>query len=139
MRSGDAFMNYEAEFLNLRLPLTFDLVDLNYDYLAKIMDLGPTGGLEGKIRDLTIMIDITIDIKSMEIILQNFDITDAGKITVHFSGHPLVDWLTNALTSLATRLLHDVAVNVVENKVGGMLEKAIDRINNSLHPDGYLY
>lgn len=107
---------------------------MDYDYLVKFMNLGPTGGVEGKIENLKIYLDVTVDLKNMEVILQGFKIANAGRLKLKFSGNPLVDWLTNIVSGIASRLLHGVAINVIQNQVKGALESAIANINNALHP-----
>lgn len=129
-REGDAEMQYEAMTLNLRIPLRVDTISVNYDYLAKIMNIGPTGGMEARVSKLNIFVEIVLDTKTLEVVLQDFKITDAGSINVRFSGHPLLDWLMNALTKVITLITHDIIKNVVEGQVKGLLEDVIAKINN---------
>ncbi|GLV39078.1 uncharacterized protein CBL_06129 [Carabus blaptoides fortunei] len=121
-RSGDATLEYEGNILNLRLPVSFNTMNMNYDYSASIMNLGPYGGLEGKIMGVSAYVDISIDTVTTEIILQEFQITDAGSVNIHFSGNPIVDWLVNVLSKLVTKLLHGVVIDIVEDKVRGLLQ-----------------
>lgn len=107
---------------------------VNYDYKIKFMSIGPSGGVEGKISNLRLIVDIAIDLKNMEVTLQGFSIADAGKITVKFSGNPLVDILVNVVSRLATTMLHGIAVGVVQNQVREALQAAIDALNSGLHP-----
>lgn len=104
------------------------------------MNIGPTGGVEGKIENLKIYLDVTVDLKNMEVILQGFKIANAGRLKLKFNGNPLVDWITNIVSGIATRLLHGVAIKVIQNQVRGVLEAAIANINNALHPSAiYLH
>lgn len=133
-RTGESTIDYENQILQLWLPLSFDTILVNYDYKIKFMSLGPSGGIEGKVSNLRLIVDIAIDMKTMMVTLQGFSIADAGKITIRFSGNPLIDILTNVISGMATTMLHGVAVGVVQNQVREALQAAIDALNSSLHP-----
>lgn len=53
----------------------FDDLVLSY---AKIMDLGPTGALDGKVVDVKTKVKAYIDLAIQKLSLQSFEITSAG-------------------------------------------------------------
>lgn len=139
-RDGDAQVSYEAMFLNFKLPILFPTLTVDYDYDVEVMGLlKHRGGLEARINNLHLYIDIVFDTKKFEFALQEFKITDAGKIEVKFSGNPLIDWLVNTLTKIVTTLLHDMVQNKIETQVRSALEAAIDNVNAKLHPNRPLF
>lgn len=62
----------------LTIPLGFDDLVFNYDYSAKIMDLGPTGGVDGKVVNVETEIKAYVDLATQKLSLQSFKITSAG-------------------------------------------------------------
>lgn len=74
--------------------------------------------------------DVTVDTKTLEVSLQDFKITETGKIDVSFSGHQLIDWLANALSDVVTGIFHEQVQGAIEGEVKAMLQSAIDQINS---------
>ncbi|RZC37491.1 uncharacterized protein BDFB_010402 [Asbolus verrucosus] len=107
--------------------------DFTYDYSAKIMGLGPTGGIEGKVSNIAVEVKIGFDTTTLTASLDEFYIIHAGDIDFAFNGNPLVDWLLNVLTEVVTTLLKEVVLLVVENVVRGGLQSAIDIINDTIN------
>lgn len=130
-------MQYEGNVLNLRIPVAFNTMNINYDYKASIMNIGPHGGVEGKIHGMNVFVDITVDTINAEINLQDFQITNAGSVNINFSGNPLVDWLVNVLTRLTTKLLHNVVINVVEKRVRNLVQNTLNEFNDKIHPNTF--
>lgn len=52
------------------------------------------------------------------------------KISLKFTGNPLVDWMTNLFTSVITTVLHNVIISIAESVLRGNVEAAIDQIND---------
>lgn len=94
------------------------------------------GALDAKIKKLLIFVDVTIDTKTLEVILQDFHIIDTGTIEIKFGGHPIVDWLANVVSKLLTTILHDMVQKVIEGQVKQTLEETIKEINDMRPPHG---
>ncbi|EFA03851.1 uncharacterized protein LOC660232 [Tribolium castaneum] len=134
-RGGDVVVTYSSntKYLEVTVPIAFDDMQFTYDYSAKIMGLGPTGGIEGKIAKLTCEVKIGFDVEAIQASLDEFYITNSGHITFHFNGNVLVDWLLNLLTDVTTILLKEVILLVVEGVVRGGLTSAVDAINDAIN------
>ncbi|EFA08505.1 uncharacterized protein LOC662271 [Tribolium castaneum] len=117
----------------------FDQLGFTYDYSAKIMNLGPKGGLEGSVTDLAMNLEVGFDFKNKALTLKDFSITNSGNITFKFTGHAIVDWLLNCLTKLITKLMKGLILEVMEDVVGGAIDALIDAINNYWHKTPLLY
>lgn len=92
--------------------------------------------MDAKIKNLLLFVDVTIDTKTVEIILQDFHIIDSGTIDIKFAGHPLLDWLVNAVSKVLTTVFHDLVQNVIEGQVKTTLEQSIQEINDKRPPHG---
>lgn len=78
-RVGDVSLTLQGNGdVVLTVPLGFDDLVFSYDYSAKIMDLGPTGGLDGKVVDVETEIKAYVDLTTQKLTLQSFKITNAG-------------------------------------------------------------
>ncbi|XP_044267281.1 uncharacterized protein LOC123013047 [Tribolium madens] len=134
-RGGDVVVTYSSnsKYLEVTVPIAFDDMQFTYDYSAKIMGLGPRGGIEGKISALTCEVKIGFDVDKIHASLDEFYITHSGHITFHFNGNALVDWLLNLLTDVVTVLLKEVILLVVEGVVRGGLTTAVDAINDAIN------
>ncbi|XP_068903973.1 uncharacterized protein [Tenebrio molitor] len=132
-RGGDIDYSKDDQKVTLTLPIAFDDLAITYDYSAKIMGLGPTGGIEGSVTDLAMEVTFGFDYVNLLITLEDFTITNSGHIDFKFTGHALIDWLLNLLTDVVTSLLKKVILSVVEDVVGGALEAIVDEINSILH------
>lgn len=78
-RVGDVSLTLQGNGdIVLTIPLGFDDLVFNYDYSAKIMNLGPTGGLDGKVVDVDTEIKAYVDLTTQKLTLQSFKITNAG-------------------------------------------------------------
>ncbi|EFA08506.1 uncharacterized protein LOC662311 [Tribolium castaneum] len=95
-RTDDATYNYDllAQTATIAVGFGFDQLGFTYDYSAKIMNLGPIGGLEGSVTDLGMNLELEFDFKNKALTLEDFSITDSGKITFKFTGHAIVDFST---------------------------------------------
>ncbi|XP_067006403.1 mite allergen Der f 7 [Anabrus simplex] len=128
-RSGDATLEYSHGLLHIQVELGFDNVLLDYDFAAQIMNIGPKGSIQGKIKNLKLFLDIIADIETFDIYLQDLKITDAGKIDVTVHGQGLLDLLVDAIADVVTLVFHDLIVNVVAVEVRSVIEKALDELD----------
>lgn len=50
----------------------------NYDYKAKFMNIGPSGKVKGRMENILMYMDASIDLHEMKLLLQKFEIQSAG-------------------------------------------------------------
>lgn len=60
------------------MSFRFVFFQFTYLYSAKLMDLGPTGGLDGKVKDIEINLVVDYDLETNRLSLNSFKITKSG-------------------------------------------------------------
>ncbi|XP_068628676.1 uncharacterized protein [Battus philenor] len=131
-RSGDQKVNYFAKMLRIRVQLKFSDLTINYKYLVKVMNLGPTGGIIGSINRLEVVADVLFDFNNDEIQLQEFSLTDIGRLRVRLTGNKLVDWLVNPVMNVFLRIYNTIIIDVVEINIVSAIQNGINFINANL-------
>ncbi|XP_072935475.1 uncharacterized protein [Epargyreus clarus] len=131
-RSGNQNVNYFAKMLRVRVQLQFNNLEFIYRYLVKVMNIGPTGGIVGSLTRFRVIADILIDFNNDEIHLQQFSLTDIGRLRVRLTGNILVDWLINPVIRVFTTIFNTVIIKVVEVNIRSALQGVIDDININL-------
>ncbi|CAG9575800.1 unnamed protein product [Danaus chrysippus] len=113
-RSGDQIVSYIGKTLRVRVQLDFSDIKLSYNYLIKVMNLGPTGQILGSLNNFIAIADVLIDFNNDEIHLQQFSISNVGRLRVRLSGNILFDWLLNPFISVFMRIFDNVIMKFVE-------------------------
>lgn len=96
------------------------------------MNLGPSGGLDGRLEDFSMYIDILLDLEGLELILQDFEVVSVGKLSLKWSGHGLVDWFINIITKVATTFLQGIITGIIEGTLENIIEDTLNAINADL-------
>lgn len=55
-----------------------------------------------------------------------------SKISIKFHGNSLLDWLGDLLGSVASSVLHDTLINLVDGKLNDALVELVQKINEIL-------
>ncbi|XP_063546155.1 uncharacterized protein LOC134754023 [Cydia strobilella] len=131
-RSGDQSVNYFAKMLRVRVVLQFSDLEFIYKYLLKVMRIGPTGGIRGSLDNFKVITDILIDFNNDEIHLQQFSLTDVGRLRVRLTGNILTDWLINPTIAVFVRLFDTIIIKVVEVNIRNAIHTGIGIINSNL-------
>ncbi|XP_021182747.3 uncharacterized protein LOC110371012 [Helicoverpa armigera] len=128
-RSGDQEVNYFAKMLRVRVQLQFTDLKFIYKYLVKVMNLGPTGGIIATLNRFRVIVDVLIDFNNDEIQLQQFRLTDIGRLRVRFTGNILTDWLVNPVLNVFVRIFDTIIIKIVEINIRNAAQSGIDAIN----------
>ncbi|CAH2099930.1 unnamed protein product [Euphydryas editha] len=131
-RSGDQNVNYFNKTLRVRVQLRFTDLEFVYSYLVQVMGLGPTGQVVGSLNYFDIIADVLIDFNNDEIQLQQFSITERGRLRVRLIGNILYTWLLNPLIAVVTRILNGLIISVVELTIRSVFRGAIGGINKNI-------
>ncbi|CAH0722579.1 unnamed protein product, partial [Brenthis ino] len=131
-RLGDQHVKYFAKMLRVRVQLQFTDLEFNYRYLVEVMNIGPSGGIIGSLDRFGVIADVLIDFNNDSIHLQQFSITDRGRLRVRLSGNIIFDWLLNPLIGVFTRLFNSIIMLVVELNIRNAAQMAIISINSSI-------
>ncbi|XP_065163346.1 uncharacterized protein [Atheta coriaria] len=129
-RNGDVQMKYLDRILTLSVPLKLNKIHFKYDYDAKIMNLGPKGGVEGNAVNIEVFASLTINFKEMHITMNECaNVVKIGKISVSFTGNAPTDWLINLLTPLVVVLFRGMINDVITDQVCKNAVELFDEIN----------
>ncbi|CAH0405953.1 unnamed protein product [Chilo suppressalis] len=131
-RSGDQRVNYFAKMLRVRVQLQFRNLEFVYKYLVKVMRIGPTGGIIGSLNRFVVIFDLLIDFNNDELHLQQFSLTDIGRLRVRLTGNILTDWLVNPVITVFTRIFDNIIIKVVEINIRNGIHDAIRIINSNI-------
>ncbi|XP_023018155.2 uncharacterized protein [Leptinotarsa decemlineata] len=118
--------------LELQVPVKFDALKFTYDYNTHVFPLSISGGVEGRLNDVKINIILSFDFKGFKAHLDDFDIRNSGSISIRFTGHGLIDWITNAMTSVVTLFLKPVILNIVDWLLKDSLDSIVDFVNKAI-------
>ncbi|CAH0600511.1 unnamed protein product [Chrysodeixis includens] len=131
-RSGDQDVHYFAKMLRVRVQLQFTDLQFIYKYLVQVMNLGPTGGIIASLNRFVVIVDLLLDFNNDEIQLQQFRLTDIGRLRVRFTGNILTDWLVNPVLNVFLRIFDTVIIKIVEVNIRSAVQEEIDNINRSV-------
>ncbi|XP_063373027.1 uncharacterized protein LOC134661057 [Cydia amplana] len=131
-RSGDQSVNYFVKMLRVRVVLEFSNLEFIYNYRLKVMRIGPTGGIRGSLDNFKVVTDILIDFNNDEIHLQQFSLTDIGRLRVRLTGNILTDWLLNPTIAVFVRIFDTIIMKVVEVNIRNAIHNGIGIINSNL-------
>ncbi|KAG6453721.1 hypothetical protein O3G_MSEX008262 [Manduca sexta] len=131
-RSGDQNVYYFAKMLRVRLRLQFRNLEFVYRYLVKVMNIGPTGGIVGSLNRFVVTVDLLFDFNNDEIHLQEFSLTDIGRLRVRLTGNILVDWLVNPVINVFMRIFDNVIIHAVASNIRSAINSALGVINSNV-------
>ncbi|XP_026764105.1 uncharacterized protein LOC113522572 [Galleria mellonella] len=131
-RSGDQTINYFAKMVRVRVQLQFRNLQFVYKYLVKVMNLGPTGGIIGSLNRFVVVVDLLVDFNNDEIHLQQFSLTDIGRLRVRLTGNILTDWLVNPVIRTFTRIFDNTIIKVVEVNIRDAVNAGLAEINRNI-------
>lgn len=107
-RVGDVELTSNSTHMLLKMPLTFAYLTFDYQYYVKYGLTRLRGGVDGRIDKSKFTILINVDIQTLFAELEGYKLNAIGKISLKFNGNPLVDWMTNMLTSVILTVLKPV-------------------------------
>ncbi|XP_026324015.1 uncharacterized protein LOC113233193 isoform X2 [Hyposmocoma kahamanoa] len=131
-RSGDQMVNYFARMIRVRVVLQFRDLRFDYRYLVKVMNMGPTGGIVATLNRFVVITDVLLDFNNDEIHLQQFSLTDIGRLRVRLTGNVLTDWLVNPVITVFTSIFDNIIIKVVEINIRRSIQDVIDFMNTNL-------
>ncbi|XP_069687658.1 mite allergen Der p 7-like [Periplaneta americana] len=128
-RDGDVLVDYDHTDLTISAKIAFGDLKLYYDYLAQIMDVGPTGQIEGIVTDLNLYVVIKVNLEELTVALETFEIEHTGTLEILLHGNGLLDIIADAIVGIVDLLFKDVIMGVVETEVKKVLEDALSQIH----------
>ncbi|KAK4880372.1 hypothetical protein RN001_008518 [Aquatica leii] len=127
--SGDVTFSYTYPVLKLHLPLSFNLLQLQYDYKIVFMNIGPSGKLKGTVKGCKYTIDIDLDLTTVRAKLTNFKLNTLGNLKLKFEGG-IVEWIVNIFLSVAIPLVTPIIALVLDGFLEPSVVNLIQLFNN---------
>ncbi|XP_013195348.2 uncharacterized protein LOC106138678 [Amyelois transitella] len=131
-RTGDQSVNYFAKMLRVRVKLQFSDLEFVFRYLVRVMNTGllrARGGVIGSLNRFVVTVDLLMDFNNDEIHLQEFSLTDIGRLRVRLTGNILTDWLINPVIRVFTLIFDNMIMRIVANNIRSAIQDGIDVIN----------
>ncbi|CAG9769813.1 unnamed protein product [Ceutorhynchus assimilis] len=130
-RNDDVIVSYNSatKKVAFTLPLKFNVLLFTYKYVTRVTLLKIKGDVLGKIQDVVMNLNLIFDGSTGKFVLKSVSMKDSGKITVKFSGHSLVDWITNAMTSVITEVLHPLLISMLQSGAMSVGNDITDAVN----------
>jgi len=130
-RNGDVIITYNSatKRITFSVPLSFKVLLFTYKYLTRVTLLSISGDVQGKIDDVRMNLLLTYDANLQSFVLDGLSMKNSGKVTVKFTGNNLVDWITNAMTSVITTVLHPIIVAILQSNVKSIGYGIVDAMN----------
>ncbi|XP_045471074.1 uncharacterized protein LOC123678218 [Harmonia axyridis] len=130
-RYDNAQISYNKNTKKMRLDIPLELKDIKFKckYKARLMGLGPSGGLDGEMKSVKMITSLEIDWGTYEASVQKYKITHSGHIKVDFHEFILVDWLINILANTVTTVFKGLILDIVDKIVEGTLQASVNMIN----------
>lgn len=132
-RYDDVIISYHTSTkkVTFLLPLSFQDLLLTYRYKTRVTLLSITGDMIGKLDDVKLYLEISYHNGYLS--LGDLSMRDSGRFSVKFSGNGLVDWITNAMTTVVTTVFHPLVIRIVENFVKSAGEDLVQAVNDYIH------
>jgi len=128
-RGGDSIVRVDGNLLTFKVPINFVDFLFDYNYLAEFMGIGPSGTVDGKVDNVEVYAEVSVDFDIKRITLLQFKVVNTGKINLNFHGNPLIDWLLDLLSDVITLIFDGLIYDIAENIIAGKINEIIDQIN----------
>ncbi|XP_025831607.1 uncharacterized protein LOC108739762 [Agrilus planipennis] len=132
VRTGDVKITYADKHLSILAPLGIRSLSIKYNYIAKIMKLGPRGEIIGDAEGIKFLFRLSYNITVHRFSLDFFEINKIGSIKLYFSKNVLTDWLASLVTNIVLPLFKRIIQTLLNNNVYAILENIVDIINSAL-------
>jgi len=130
VRTGDVTLKYQYPYVNIHTPIGFEKILFNYDYKAKFMGIGPSGGLDGSVTGCKFTFDLNLHMVNLKASLDKFKIDNLGSISLKFTGNILVDWMLNIFVSVTIPMVKPIIKIVVQGFCSSLFEGIVGVYNN---------
>ncbi|XP_053601474.1 uncharacterized protein LOC128670107 [Plodia interpunctella] len=134
-RSGDQTVNYFAKMLRVRVRLQFTNLEFVFRYLVRVMNsilMRYTGGIIGSLNRFVVTVDLLIDFNNDEVHLQEFSLTDIGRLRVRLTDNILTDWLINPVITVFTLIFDTMIMRIVADNIRSAIQDGIDVVNSGV-------
>lgn len=114
---GNATLKHHNMKLYINSAFIFDDLNFNYDFISKIVSLGPRGYMYGSVRQMIIETVFVYDILENKLSLNKTSITDKVPIDVRVQVSVVIDWLANPIISWLSKLYEDKILLEIQDAI----------------------
>ncbi|XP_018329316.1 uncharacterized protein LOC108739761 [Agrilus planipennis] len=132
VRKGDVKITYDDKQLSILAPVGIRSLSIKYNYVAKLMNIGPKGGITGDVAETTFTFGLGYNLTGHRASLDTFKINKIGSIKLRFSGNILTDWLASLISNITLPFFKGIIRRLLEKNVYGVLEDVVEIINSAL-------
>ncbi|KAH1004681.1 hypothetical protein HUJ05_005463 [Dendroctonus ponderosae] len=135
-RHGNAVLVYDSQSKQLRVDLILGFQDIKFvfDYFMEVVVQKLTGQLHGSVDQINMHVKLGFDFAKGLTFVDHINYKNKGKIRVWLTGKKLADWISNAMTSTVTGLLHNLVLDIVRDSLRRPVSSVVDAVNQVLHP-----
>lgn len=135
---------------NLTILRHFQFV---FDYFMEVVVQKLTGELHGSVDHINMHVKLGFDFAKGLTFVDHMNFKNKGwvtaifpsqfpglnfeffrKIRIWLTGKGLADWISNAMTSTVTGLLHSLVLDIVRDSLRRPVSSVVDAVNQVLHP-----
>lgn len=129
-RKGNTTLHYDNMKLFVNTAFIFDRLDFDYDFLSKIVSVGPTGYMHGDVQQLICETIFVYDIFENKLSLNRTSVTDQVPVEVNVQISVIIDWLANPIINWLS--------NLYERKILLVIQGAVEKVIRSHLPHSNL-
>ncbi|KAL1461104.1 hypothetical protein WDU94_013035 [Cyamophila willieti] len=119
-RFGNATLRYENMKLYVNSAFKFKKLDFDYDFISKIVSVGPQGYMYGECYGLVIETVFVYDVFHNKLSLNKTSITDQVPVDVQIKISVVIDWLANPIINWLS--------NLYESKILLEIQRAVEKV-----------
>lgn len=116
-RHGNATLKYDNMKLYIDSGFIFDSLDFNYDFISRIVSIGPQGYMYGTAQQMVMETVFVYDILHNKLSLNKTSIKDKAPIDVKVQVSVVIDWLANPIISWLSSLYETKILLEIQNAV----------------------
>ncbi|XP_066258637.1 uncharacterized protein [Euwallacea similis] len=130
-RYEDVTLSYDhdAKKLDIEFILTWQDIHLTYKYHTKVPLISISGHVIADVKNLKVHMKLGCDLNAYHIVIDGLDFKHTGTIKLKFKGNSLVDWITNAMTTVFSTIFHNLILNIVKKVAMDPMEEIVEVLN----------
>ncbi|CAG9769812.1 unnamed protein product [Ceutorhynchus assimilis] len=133
-RYQNVTVSYDSDARKVAMDFILRWEDLQiiYKYHTKVAFVSITGHVTADVEHMKIHLKLGFDYNTNHITVDSLDFKHTGDISLKFSGHKIVDYITNAMTTVFTTLFHSLVLSEVKKITMDPVQDLVNTFNNMI-------
>lgn len=131
-RVGDATLSNDGSIVYFESLCGITHAALGYAIDITFMDIGPHATMTGSLPYAHFYFKARIDLLSAQVVVENFDIKDVGRITTEITGLGIFDWLAEQIANFAINLVKPFIKEIIEGPITDIMNTVIQQYVDSI-------